>query len=303
MSTEQKLQRVREAREEGSDLEPALRAVELPRSTWYYHDSQKVSYEEKYAWLRPVVEGIIAAHPAYGVRRIKAELEEGHGHRVNHKVLRRVLRMWDLSLRRNVRRPPSSAVRGAVRAAGPLADLVTGRDDIEPFEVSVTDFTDLPYAGAARKAKLMAVVGHETKMAYGWAVGPRRNRELALRAWARAKDTFERLEIAPEEMIIHHDRDSVYVSYEWLRELLIEDSVRISYALRGATDNTVMEAFNSSFKREGESLFVEAANVEELRELVDGQMSYYNRQRRHSALGYESPVAYIGSLRREEDEE
>ena len=166
----------------------------------------------------------------------------------------------------------------------------------------MTDFTDLLYAGGIRKAQLMPVVGHETNMAYGWAVGPHRNRELALRAWARAKDTFRQMGIARKGMIIHHDRDSVYLSYEWLRELLIEDRVRISYALRGATDSTMMEAFNSSFKREGESLFVEAADVAGLREVVAGQMRYYNRERRHSALGYESPVVYTRSLRRQQEE-
>ena len=110
MSTEQKVQLVNEARVEGTDLKPALRAVELPRSTWYYQCSQKVGYEEKYAWLRPLVEEIIAANPAYGVRRIKRELQQGYDRTVSHKVLRRLLRMWALSLRRNVHKLPSSAV-------------------------------------------------------------------------------------------------------------------------------------------------------------------------------------------------
>lgn len=303
MSTEQKVQRVREARGKGTRLEPALRAVELPRSSWYYHKSEKVSYEEKYEWLRPLVEEIIAANPAYGVRRIKRELQEGYGHRVNHKVLRRLLKVWDLSLRQNVHRPKASGVRSAVKAVGCRADLVTGREDIAPFEVAVTDFTDLPYGGGSRTAKLMPVVGHQTKMAYGWTVGPRRNRELALRAWRQAKETFSRTGITCEGMIVHHDRDSVYLSFQWLSELLIEDGVRVSYAMRGAKDNTVMEAFNSSFKTEGESLFTEAEDVEELRRVVDRQMRYYNRQRRHSSIGYRSPAGYIRFLRQEEDDQ
>ena len=103
-------------------------------------------------------------------------------------------------------------------------------------------------------------------------------------------------------MIVHHDRDSVYTSFEWLWRLLMEDDIQLSFAMRGAKDNTVMEAFNGSFKREGGSLFTEASEMEELREVVADQISYYNRDRRHSAIGYVSPTDYVRSLLQGENE-
>jgi len=302
MTTEQKVQHVREAREEGRRLEPALRAVELPRSTWYYHRNQKTDYAEKYEWLRPLVEEIIRENSGYGVPRIKRALEECYGHTVNHKVLRRLLRMWDLSLRQNTRQPERDGVKSAIRAAGSQADLVTGRDDIEPFEVTVTDFTELRYAGGTRKAKLMPIIGHETKMAYGWALGPERNSRVAIRAWERALETFQRLGICQEGMIVHHDRDSVYTGFRWLWRLLTQDGVRLSFAMRGAKDNTVMEAFNSRFKEECRSLFTEASDVEGLREVVEHQMNYYNHDRIHSSIDYVSPSSFVRRLRRGEDD-
>jgi hypothetical protein len=60
------------------DLAPTLAAMELPRSTWYYHQ-QKVSYAEKYAHLRPLLEQIAREHPEYGVRRTSVELREVYG--------------------------------------------------------------------------------------------------------------------------------------------------------------------------------------------------------------------------------
>ena len=302
MTNEQKVQHVREAREEGTRLEPALRAVELARSTWYYHRNQKGDYEEKYEWLRPLLEEIIRENSGYGVPRIKRTLEESYGHTVNHKVLRRLLRMWDLSLRRNTQKPDADGVRSAIRTAGSQADLVTGRDDIEPFEVTVTDFTELHYAGGTRKARLMPLIGHETKMVYGWALGPERNGRVAIRAWERALETFQRFDICPEDMIVHHDRDSVYTSFRWLWRLLMEDGVRLSFAMRGAKDNTVMESFNGRFKDEGDSLFTEASDVEELREVVSEQMRYYNRDRIHSFIDYVPPASFVRRLRRGEDE-
>ncbi len=54
-----------------------------------------------------------------------------------------------------------------------------------------------------------------------------------------------------------------------------------------------MESFNSRFKSEGQSLFLEAADLAELQRVVAAQMRYYNTNRRHSSLDYLTPVAYV----------
>ena len=48
MSTQQRVALVEEA-QESFGLNRVLAAVDLPKSTWYYHRRQKVSYEDKYA--------------------------------------------------------------------------------------------------------------------------------------------------------------------------------------------------------------------------------------------------------------
>ena len=97
-------------------------------------------------------------------------------------------------------------------------------------------------------------------------------------------------------MIMHHDQDSVYTGIVWTGQLLLEDKVRLSYALNGAMDNTEMESFNGRFKQEGNSLFLDADDMKELKVVVSKQMKYYNTKRRHSSLGYVSPMAYIRSM-------
>jgi len=57
MSTEQKVALVASVWLEYG-LAPALAAVELPKSTWYYQQRHKVPYGQKYAQLRPVLEQI-----------------------------------------------------------------------------------------------------------------------------------------------------------------------------------------------------------------------------------------------------
>ena len=302
MSTEKKVELVSLVKDEYG-LAPVLRALELPRATWYYHEKQKISYEEKYAHIRPILEDVLREHPSYGIPRITPELSERHGRQINHKVIQELLHLWDLSMLRKAKKPRPSSIRQAILAAGDKANLVKRMPQIGLFQVSYTDFTEIRYANGYRKAHLMPIIGHTCKMAYGWALGERADAVLAVEAWNMAKQTFERLGIACKGMIMHHDQDSVYTGHVWTGQLLLRDKVRLSYALDGARDNTEMESFNGHFKQEGNSLFLDADDIEELKTVVSRQMEYYNTKRRHSSLGYVSPMAYIRSMLSDRKEE
>jgi putative transposase len=157
--------------------------------------------------------------------------------------------------------------------------------EIGLFEVVYTDFTELLYADGDKKAFLMPIIGHASKAAFGWAVGESDGMTLALRAWERAKRTFQELGISCAGMVMHHDRDPVYTGYGWTSQLLLKDELRLSYALGGAKDNPEMESFNGRFKTERRSLFLEASSIGELTAVVDEGMRHYNTTRRHSSIG------------------
>jgi len=296
MTTEEKVELVASVWETHG-LAPALAAVELPKSTWYYHRRHKVCYAEKYAHVRPLLEIVAREHPAYGILRTTVELRETYDQVINHKVVQRLLQLWDLALLRSAQAPKPSRVRQVIVAAGERANLVAQMERIGLFEVAYTDFTELLYADGTRKAYLMPIIGHVCKMAYGWAVGKRANTDLALKAWEAAKATFQQLAIPHAGMIVHHDQDSVYTGYRWTDQLLLQDRAHLSYALNGAKDNPEMESFNGRFKTEGRSLFLDAQTLSELRAVVREQMHYYNTERRHSSLGYLSPLTYIERAR------
>jgi transposase InsO family protein len=95
------------------------------------------------------------------------------------------------------------------------------------------------------------------------------------------------------EVIVHHDKDSVYTSYRWLKRLLLQEGARISYAERGAKDNPWIESFWGRFETENGELLLQAQTLEEVRMIVAGQLDYYNRKRRHSALGYRPPYEVV----------
>lgn len=273
-------------------LPPVLAALELPRSSWYYN-VERQSYTQKYAHLREPLEQIARSHPAYGYRRTTTELQEGHGLPVNHKVVQRLHQEWGLPLMRSVRPPKPSGIREVIKAAGGRINLVAGKENIEPFEVLYTDFTEIIYDNGRKKAYLMPILDHTTKLVVGWALGQRAITDLALRAWAEARQTLASLGVPLRTVTMHHDQDPVYTGYRWSAQLLLKDRVRISYALAGARDNPEMESFNGHFKTENRSLLLDAETFTELASVVRERMDYYNRERRHSTLGNQAPKVFV----------
>ncbi len=272
-----------------------MNAVHLPRSTWYYQPRRR-TYAERYAHLRAPLEAIARAHPEYGYRRVTVELREVYGYVLNRKVVQRLQRLWDLPLQRTVRPPRPSGIRRAIAAAGDRANLVAALPAIGPFEVLYADFTELRYAGGVKKAYLIALVDHATKVAAGWATGERATTAVALQAWQMARRTLRQRGLAQRGRIVHHDRDPVFTGYGWAEQLLVRDEVRVSYTQRGPADNPEMEAFFSRFKTENRSLLLDASTLDALRTVVDRRIEYYNRERRHSQTRYQPPVRYADEL-------
>jgi transposase InsO family protein len=177
-------------------------------------------------------------------------------------------------------------------AAGQLnlvADLDPG-----PLEVFSTDFTELSYSGGNRKAYLMAVVDLESKYVPGWAVGPSANRKLAMRCWEQVRKRMASLGEGLGEKIIHHDLDSVYTSYRWLRAILLDDEMRISYSESGARGNPWIESLWGRTKAEVGSRITEASSLPALRTVFDERFRYYNQDRRHSSIGQIPPREHLG---------
>ncbi|HET9000723.1 MAG TPA: DDE-type integrase/transposase/recombinase [bacterium] len=276
-------------------LRPILEAVGLPRATWYYYQRRRRTYAEKYRHLRCPLEAIARIHPEYGYRRVTVELRATWGRDINHKVVQRLQRLWGLPLLRRTRHPRPSGIQQAIASAGRHANLISDKADIEPFAVSYADFTELSYAGGQQKGYMIILVDHVTKVVVGWAVGNRKTTEVALQAWERAKQTLATCAASWQGLIVHHDQDPVFIGYQWTSRLL-RDGVRVSYSLRGARGNPEMEAFFSRFKTENRSLTLDCQTLDELTGMIARRIDYYNRDRRHSAIGYVAPLNYVDLL-------
>ena len=281
-------------------LNQCCEALALSKGTWHYRKQRDDTIDADEEILKTRLREVIQEHPGYGYRRLKPELEARTGQRINHKRLRRLLRETNLGLIRHLPRYRPSKVHEILRDNPNRVDLVKGRT-FGVLEALSTDFTELRYAGGSRKAWFMAMVDIEGKWAPGWAVGPRRNRELAAECWERTWQSFASLDLDTRDVIIHQDQDSVYTSYDWLRTLLIDHEAKVSYSETGAKGNPWVESMWGRIKTEIGSLITEAQDLAELEGIMTRHMNYYNNARRHSSIDYQTPAQYLAHCLHRED--
>jgi len=293
---EEKLQLVQE-RQDGHSLNACLRALGVSKGIWHYRTrdgSKQAEREARDEALKPKVVTIIGDHPAYGYRRIRPDLEAAAHEVVNSKRLRRLLKQWDLALHRTISRPKPSMVKQILDDAKGHLNLAVGLE-AEPLELLSTDFTEIRFDQGRRKTHLIAMIDVGSDWVPGWAVGLSANGTLALECWEEVGKAYAQFGRDMAGVMVHQDRDPVFTGYDWLRALVLDAGVLISYSERGARDNPWIESFWSRFKGENASLFIEARDLRDLRTLIDRQMKYYNRQRRHSSLGNRPPLEYLKS--------
>lgn len=126
----------------------------------------------------------------------------------------------------------------------------------------------------------------------GWATSSRLTRRLPQAALEMAIGRRR-----PAAAVLHHsDRGSQYASKDY-REALVEAGFIVSMSRRGdCYDNAPVESFFATLKKElvaGETFY---SRRQACRELVDYIEGFYNCWRRHSSLGYLSPVAFEEQL-------
>ena len=236
------------------------------------------------ARLKELLEKAFAAsHETYGAPRLQVDLAE-QGVHVGRKRVARLMR--ELGIVGVSRRGRRRVLRSAAETAA-APDLVrrrftaTARD-----ELWVADITYIPtWEGWLFLAAIMDIY---TKRIVGWSMRDDLKADLVVDALGMAV-TMRR----PETGLIHHsDRGGQYRSLA-LGRTLRDSGIMASMGSRGdAYDNAAAESFMATIKTElvHRQRFKtrDAARLAVFR-YIEG---FYNPHRRHSALGYLSPVEY-----------
>ena len=259
----------------------------------------KVTTSGSYAWKKQplsrraeeddklchVIRSVFEAHRGnYGVPRITMELR-AMGYRVNPKRVRRLMREMGLQARQKRRFKPQTTVADP---NGPVfKDLL--KQDFTATEPNQKWVGDITYLETTTGFEYLAtVLDLYSRRVVGWALSDTIDTALISQALKMAVD--QRRPAAG--VIFHSDRGCQYTSAAF-RQLCRDLEVQQSMSRTGCCyDNAVAESFFHSLK-------VEWLHGRELadRELVRNRVfeyieSYYNRQRRHSTLGYLSPLDF-----------
>lgn len=255
-----------------------------------YHDyragkSQAVSPQK--AAIGEQVRAVFYEHRRrYGSRRIAAELK-AEGTKAGRRAVRSQMRRLGLEAIRPKRFVPRTTDSRHASAASPNLLLDGANVPRRPGQVVVGDITYLPLQ-SGRWGYLASWQDKFSKRVVGWAVEARMTDELVIKAFERAAAAGG----VRAETVVHTDRGSQYVSKNF-RALLAANECRQSMSRRAnCYDNAQAESFFSRYKAEllegGAFADLEQARGETF-SYIEG---YYNRERRHSALGYKTPAEF-----------
>jgi transposase InsO family protein len=140
---------------------------------------------------------------------------------------------------------------------------------------------------------LAALMDLEVRKIVGWEAEDHMREELIQAVLGKA------MRRRPKGMkVLHHsDRGSQYAAAGY-RACLGQANITASMSAAGyCYDNAVMESFWATLKRECFGDYVPQTRREARLMIFDYIEVFYNRQRRHSSLGYLSPVDYETKLR------
>jgi len=252
----------------------------------YYRFLLRPQPQEADMDLRSQIQRIALRWPAYGYRRVQAELQR-QGWAVNHKrVLRRMRADNLLCVRRRKFILTTDSKHGLPIYPNLAQDMVL-------TSINQLWVADITYIRLAMEFVYLAVLLDAfSRSCIGWAL--RRSLEAALVLEALRKALRRRC--PPPGLVHHSDRGVQYASRDYI-QVLEQHGIRISMSRRGNVyDNATAESFIKTLKYE-EVYRTEYRNLEEAKASIKEFLEkIYNEKRLHSALGYRPPREFEQSL-------
>lgn len=234
--------------------------------------------------VRQIHRSFSESDETYGVRRVWPDLL-AWGYAIGRERVARLMRQERLQARQPRRRLPQDKGK---RPEGLLAPNTLARrfEAEHPNQRWVADFT---YIWATEGWLFLAVVlDLYSRRVVGWSMKSQMTAELVTDALVMA--LWRR---GPSQELLHHsDQGSQYTSAQFQR-LLNVHGIECSLSRRGdCWDNAAMESFFSSLKTERVNRRTYRNRDEARADVFDYIECFYNPKRRHSTLGYMSPIEY-----------
>ena len=253
----------------------------ISRAGYYRWGVPKPSFPVEMEF-RDALQKIALESPAYGYRRITAELNRC-GFEINHKRVLRLMRQDNLLCLRHKAYVVTTDSRHELRVYPNLAR------DLALSGINQLWVADITYIRLRAEFIYLAVLLDAfSRRVIGWALGRTLEAGLALSALSMALRQRQ-----PAPGLVHHsDRGVQYASRDYT-DLLKQHKIQISMSRKGNPyDNAACESFMKTLK-------YEEVYRTEYRDLADAYAQIgeflervYNQQRLHSALGYVPPAEF-----------
>jgi len=262
--------------------------MEVGRAGYYAYLKRKVRPQAARELLqaKQVKECFEFHRRRYGSRRIAKDVKIGRF------LARRLMREQGLKAIQPKSFVPKTTTSGH---GGRISPNLLKENKVESFEkgqMIVGDITYIPLKNG-KFCYLATFQDKYTRRIVGWAIMAEMTAELVVRALLMGL----RRGLIGKNAIIHTDRGSQYVSNVY-RDLLKTRGLRQSMSGKGnCYDNAQAESFFARFKTE----LVEGGVFESVEQARSETFSYiegyYNRIRKHSGLGYLSPMEFEKQLK------
>ena len=240
------------------------------------------------------MEKVIRAHPAYGIRRLKAELEQQYQLKVGRDTLGKLLKFWGLQLRRKVKAKNPNMIQKILQSLAGRTNLLIRTKVAQPFQAISSDITELNFGGG--KAYLCVHKDVFGQMVYGFSLSLNKQTQLVTASFRMAINTIRKLtkrltKKLKAKPLFHQDRGSQYTSYQYVQAVL--DKGILSYSDPATpSHNPGQESFFGRLKDEWRDEIAEIETFEQLEKFVKQKITYYNYERRHTSIGLTSPYKF-----------
>jgi putative transposase len=270
------------AQQTGGSIRKVCEVLGEARSS-FYHASKPTATQLADAGLGELIETVFRHHrKRYGYRRLAKELSDRGvtcaSARIRRLMVQRALRALQ----------PKNFVPKTSdgRADKPSPNLLSGQPLPDaPDRVWAGDITFIPTASGW--LYLAVVIDLCSRRIVGWSLADHLRSDLVLDALNQALQTR-----SPRGTIFHSDRGSQYGSISFRKALANAGLLQSMSSRANPYENAWTESFIATLKHEmlQGGCFDNASDARtEIFEYIDG---YYNTHRKHSAIGYQTPIQF-----------